>query len=76
MRGSIDSDKVRAETVEVAGRLVSENTGVAAILLECSELPPYAEAVQQATSLPTYDFLTLIDYFQLAAYRRAYSGYY
>jgi hypothetical protein len=76
MRGSLDPDLVRAETVDVALRLVSEHGDVAAILLECSELPPYAEAVQQTTGLPTYDFLTMMDYFHMAGHRRPYSGAY
>jgi hypothetical protein len=25
-------------------------------------MPPYSEAVQQATGLPVYDFLTMIDF--------------
>jgi hypothetical protein len=76
MCGSLDPDVVRAETVEVALRLVSDHSGVGAILLECSELPPYAEAVQQATGLPTYDFMTLIEFFHTAAHRHAYRGGY
>lgn len=76
MRGSLDAERVREETVAVARQLVSENDGVGAILLECSELPPYAHAVQQATGLPTYDFMTLIGYFAMGATRTPYSGAY
>jgi hypothetical protein len=75
MRGSLDVDKVRAEAVEVAVDLAASG-GIGAILLECSELPPYAAAVQEATGLPTYDFLTLIEYFHMAINRRPYSGIY
>jgi hypothetical protein len=74
MQGSLDPDLVRAETIDVAQRLVSDRSDVGAILLECSELPPYAQAVQQATALPTYDFLTLIDFFHMATHRCSYAG--
>jgi hypothetical protein len=74
MQGSLDPDLVRSETVEVAQRLVSERSDIGAILLECSELPPYAQAVQQATRLPAYDFMTLIDFFHMATHRSSYAG--
>jgi len=47
-----------------------------AIVLECSMLPPYAKAVQDATGLPVFDFITMIDYFQAGTHRRPYHGYY
>src|SRR5690349_23463818 len=33
---------------------------IAAVVLECSMLPPYAKAVQEAVQLPVFDFITLI----------------
>jgi aspartate/glutamate racemase len=75
MRGTLDDERLRGEVVEVAAELAAEG-GIGAILLECSELPPYAFAVQQATGLPTYDFITMIDYFHAALNRRAFSGVY
>ncbi len=76
MCGTLDSDLVEHETVEVAREMLAEHPDMAAILLECSELPPYARAVQQATGVPTYDFITMIDYFHAATHRTAYEGYY
>lgn len=73
MRGSVDEDRVRAEAVQAAVELATAGD-LGAILLECSELPPYAAAIQQATGLPTYDFITLIDYFHAVVSRSAYRG--
>jgi hypothetical protein len=39
-------------------------------------MPPYAKAIQDATGLPTFDFVTLIDYFYAGTHRRAYAGAY
>jgi hypothetical protein len=47
-----------------------------AIVLECSMLPPYARAVQEATGLPVFDFVTMINYFYEGTHRQTYHGYY
>lgn len=75
MQGIVDDERLRGEVVEVAAELAADG-GIGAILLECSELPPYAFAAQHATGLPTYDFITMIDYFHAALNRRAFSGAY
>lgn len=37
--------------------------GIRAILLECTELPPYADALRYGTGLPVYDAITCADSF-------------
>lgn len=59
-KGTLDSAKVEEEILSVAGRMIRENPEVAAIVLECSDLPPYAYAVRMATGLPVFDFTTMI----------------
>ena len=54
--------------------MVSERPELGAFLIECSMLPPYSKAVQDATGLPVFDFLTMIDYHEKAAHRRHYDG--
>ena len=73
--GTLDSDKINAETVKVARKLMSEHPDTGAILLECSVLPPYAKAVQDAVGLPVYDFIDVIDYMQSGTHQQAYHGY-
>ncbi|MDR1852723.1 MAG: aspartate/glutamate racemase family protein [Propionibacteriaceae bacterium] len=72
-RGSFDNDVVRQEVVDAA--LSLDLDGVGAILLECSDMPPYASAIQQATGKPVFDFTTLIRYLHTAVAQRAYSGF-
>ena len=72
-RETLDFTKLQAETVAVAKRLVAEQP-VGAILLECSLLPPYAAAVQQATGLPVFDFTHLVTMVHDACVRRAFAG--
>lgn len=73
-RGTLDSALIETEVVDVAKRLVAESPDVASILLECSDLPPYAHAVQAATGRPVFDFITMINYVQQSVARKAYVG--
>jgi len=68
----LDPDVIEAEVVGVAKRMLRERPEVGAIVIECSMLPPYAKAVQDATGLPVFDFVTMIDYHQKAAHPRSY----
>jgi hypothetical protein len=74
--GVLDSDLLERETVEAALDMKRQHSDLAAILLECSLLPPYAKAVQDATDLPVFDFITLIDLFYTGTHRQPYHGYY
>jgi len=57
----MDVDKARAENVKVAEELMNENHDVGAIVLECTNMPPYAKAIQEAVQLPVFDIFTLTD---------------
>ena len=73
--GTLDSDLVSEETVGIARRMVDECPDMGAVLLECSNLPPYARAVQDAIRLPVYDFITLIDFMQSGTNSRPPQGF-
>ena len=62
--GKEDLDVTRAEAdrVRVSKRLVEENPDVGAIVLECTNMPPYACSVSRATSLPVFDIVSLTNY--------------
>jgi len=55
----IDVDKFKKEVVSLAKRLVDENREVGAIVLECTDLPPFAAAIRRETGLPVFDIVTL-----------------
>lgn len=74
-KGTLDSSKIEAEVVEVAKELVSRNPNIGSILLECSDLPPYAHAVQAATGLPVFDFITMIEYVHRSFVRTPFTGH-
>lgn len=55
----LSPEAVCAEVVDVGRALVEEHPEVRAILLECTNLPPYAETLARAVGLPVFDALTL-----------------
>jgi len=57
-----DVDQLESEVVDLARRLVSQNRGTGAIVLECTDLPPFAAALRQALGLPVFDIVTLADW--------------
>ena len=58
----LDVTKAEADRIRVSKRLVEENPDVGAIVLECTNMPPYARSVSRATSLPVFDIVNLTNY--------------
>jgi aspartate/glutamate racemase len=59
-RHELDAGEAQAATVAAATRLVARHPNLGAIVLECTNMPPYADAVRAATGLPVHDITTLI----------------
>jgi len=74
-KGTLDSDVMQQEVVEAAKKMSASNPEIGSIVLECSDLPPFAYAVQQAVSLPVFDFITMIKHLQTAVVQHPYHGY-
>lgn len=72
--GRLETEKVRAEVVAKARRMAEADPAIRAILLECSNLPPYAAAIQASLGLPVYDFVTMLHYVQAALARTSFSS--
>ncbi|MEL7565795.1 MAG: aspartate/glutamate racemase family protein [Dehalobacterium sp.] len=60
-RISMDVDICREEHIRVAKRLVDENPDVGAIVLECTNMPPYSQDIQRVTGLPVFDIVTFVN---------------
>ena len=69
-------EEIEREIVSVAEELVSSHPETGPLLLECSNMPPYAHAIQKATGRPVFDFTTLINIFAGASFRNVYTGIY
>jgi hypothetical protein len=56
----LDVDAAREEHLRVARRLVGEHPDVGAIVLECTNMPPYAGDIQRETGRPVFDIVSLV----------------
>lgn len=74
-RGVFDNGLVQQEVVGKAMKILKEAPNTGAILLECSDMPPYAYAVQAATGVPVFDFTTLIRWLHSAVAQTPYCGF-
>jgi len=74
-KGTLDSNRIEKEVVAVAETMIKEHPEVGAILLECSDLPPYAKAVQESTGRPVFDFITMIRFVHTAVVQQEYHGF-
>jgi hypothetical protein len=72
--GSLDSDALEGEVVKVARAMVGRDPAIGALLLECSCLPPYGAAVQEAVRLPVFDFVTMINFVYSALMKSRFEG--
>jgi hypothetical protein len=70
----IDNAGIGREVVGAAKALAEENEGIGAILMTCSDIPPYAAAVQEATGLPVFDYVSMIRWLHDAVAQRVYRG--
>lgn len=59
----MDVDLAQEDVVDAALALVARHPEVGAIVLECTNMPPYAAAVSEATGRPTYDIYSLVSWF-------------
>ena len=57
---ALDVDDARRQVVAAATRLLQREPALDDIVLECTNMPPYAEAVRQATGRRVHDITTLI----------------
>ena len=73
--GHFNSHKIELELVDLAQKFVRDNPEIGAILLECSDMPPYAWAIQNAVRLPVFDFISLINWVYYAVVRRPFAGF-
>ncbi|XP_075254866.1 uncharacterized protein LOC142346237 [Convolutriloba macropyga] len=59
----VDVEKVQPGIVKLVREKLIEFPDTKAILLECTELPPYANAIREESGLPVFDAITCCNFF-------------
>ena len=58
----VDTEKCRAELLEATEELLHENDDIGAMVLECTNMPPYTKDIQQVAGMPVFDMVTLVNF--------------
>ncbi len=61
-RPVMDSAACEREHVRVARQMLQDHPEVGAIVLECTNMPPYAAAIRRAVKVPVFDICSLVRY--------------
>ena len=56
----LDAADAQAQVLAAAQRLLAREPGLDTLVLECTNLPPYADALRAATGLQVLDVVTLL----------------
>jgi hypothetical protein len=60
-RPDLDSARLEREVLGQVDVLAEENPDMGAIVIECTDLPPYAHAIQARLGIPVFDIVTLTE---------------
>jgi len=63
---TLDVEAARREHIRVAQRLCAEHPEISAIVLECTNMPPYRADIQAATGLAVFDIVHLVQMVHIA----------
>jgi aspartate/glutamate racemase len=72
-KDDMDIAQAERDVVEAGKALVAEHPHVGAIVLECTNMPPYAAALQAEVGLPVYDIYSMITWFHAGLRPRAFA---
>ena len=71
----LDVAAAAQDNIDAACRLVEEYPQVGALVLECTNMTPYAAAIQEATGLPVYSMVSFVEWFQMGLSPRSYDSH-
>ncbi|MFC3170343.1 aspartate/glutamate racemase family protein [Paracoccus fontiphilus] len=74
-RDDMDLDKIQAELHGATTTLLARAPDIQALVLECTDLPPYAFSLQQTFGLPVFDLITLTTMIETTVRQRHYHGF-
>ena len=73
--GHLNLANLERDLVGIAEKMMAEHPDIGAIVLECSEFPPHARAIQNAVRRPVWGFATMADWIHAGVVRQQFTGW-
>jgi len=73
--GRFNPKALEKELVDLATKMIKEHPDVGAVVLECTEFPPYAHAIQNAIRRNVWDAVTMTNFMHAGAMRAPFTGW-
>lgn len=74
-RAELDAGRLQREVLGEVERLASNNPDMGALVIECTDLVPFAHLIQERIALPVFDIVTLTELVYHSLTRRPFGGY-
>lgn len=72
----VDVEKCKGDLLKVTKQMIDENENIGAIVLECTNMPPFSKDIQILSGLPVYDIVNLLGFARNAIKAVNYNGRY
>jgi hypothetical protein len=73
-RAEFNADQLSSEVLSEVCTLTQDNPDMGALVIECTDLVPFAAAIQAQTGLPVFDIVTLTDMVYQSLTRQPFDG--
>ena len=70
--GAYNPRNFELQLVDIAKKMMAKNPEIGVILLECTELPPHARAIQKALGMPVWGFPTIVNWIYNGVVQRSF----
>lgn len=72
-RIELDFEQCHQDNMAAASKLMDEHNDIGAIVLECTNMVPYAAAIRKLTGVPVYSIYSFVSWFQAGLMPRRFS---
>jgi hypothetical protein len=73
-RQELDVDRLAGEVLAVVDELAGDHPEMGALVIECTDLPPFAHLIQKKLRIPVFDIITLINMVYESLVRTEFQG--
>jgi len=73
-RQELDTDRLAGEVLSAVGGMAQDHPEMGALVIECTDLPPFAHLIQEKIHVPVFDIVTLTNMVYETLVRTEYRG--